>query len=91
MKIVFSLIAIIITLADLAIGAEAQQTGKAYRIGYVGNACRRWRRAGGVQETRLQDLGCVLKGRTLSIEWRFSKGDRYRILQSGRRDWSSSK
>ena len=52
--------------------ARAQQAGKAYRIGYVGNASG----VGPVQEAfkiRLQEVGYA-EGKNLIIEWRFSKG-----------------
>jgi putative ABC transport system substrate-binding protein len=57
--------------------ARAQQAGKAYRIGYVGNASG----VGPAQDAfknRLREVGYT-EGQNLIIEWRFSKGDRDRI------------
>jgi putative ABC transport system substrate-binding protein len=77
MKIVFALSALVMAVGLSVSGADAQQPGKAYRIGYVGNASG----VGPMQDAfknRLQEVGYT-EGQNLIIEWRFSKGDRDRI------------
>ena len=59
--------------------AEAQQTGKVYRLGYLTNGTPRSERTRKRHcEMRLRELGYV-EGRNLAIEWRFSKGQLDRL------------
>jgi len=78
MKIVFALSALVMALGLSVSGADAQQPGKAYRIGYLLNAAT----IGGVQQEafkkRLQELGYA-EGQNLTIHWAFTKGDRDRV------------
>jgi putative ABC transport system substrate-binding protein len=78
MKIVFKLVAITMVFAWFVSDGEAQQTGKAYRIGYVSNADNNRGVQGEAFKKRLQELGYA-EGQNLTIHWAFTKGDRDRV------------
>ena len=63
-----------LALALLApsLAAEAQQAGRVYRLGYIGNSTGIERREEAFRD-RLRDQGYV-EGQNLVIEWRFSRG-----------------
>jgi putative ABC transport system substrate-binding protein len=72
-KRMFGRIVVCLPLAVfLLTGAEAQQPGKVYRIGYLANATGIAPREKAFQQG-LRELGYV-EGQNLFIEWRFSKG-----------------
>jgi len=60
-------------LLALSFPAQAQQSKKVYRIGYLSNAPGLRKDAEEVIRQALRDLGYV-EGKNLVIEWRFSKG-----------------
>src|SRR5262245_60029757 len=65
-------LALIATLLALYVSAEAQQSGKVYRMGVLSVR-------GGIEprdevfRQRLRDLGYI-EGKNLAIEWKFSDG-----------------
>jgi putative ABC transport system substrate-binding protein len=66
-----SVIALVLVLGWAVV--EAQQAEKVYRIGYLANASQIRPDTEEVFLQALRDLGYI-EGRTLAIEWRFSKG-----------------
>ena len=65
-------------LVALSVFAEAQQTGKVYRLGYLTNASEIREDSEETFRNALRELGYV-EGRNLAIEWRFSKGQLDRL------------
>ena len=65
-------------LFALCLPAEAQQTGKVYRLGYLTNASEIREDSEETFRNALRELGYV-EGRNLAIEWRFSKGQLDRL------------
>src|SRR6266568_2381544 len=66
------------TLLVAPLAAEAQQAGRVYRIGILGNLRSSKPDLWGIFIEGLKDLGWV-EGRNITIEWRISEGEYERI------------
>ncbi len=64
-------------------GAEAQQPGKAYRIGYISNGPGMRKNSEVELQEALHKLGYI-QGQNTVIEWRFSKGEVTRLPELAR-------